>query len=178
MTIKLNEYLESIKTKNKEKVKNGGRLVSTWSKKDFDNLLTTMLNDVDYETEVCGVKHGEKVSTKIHPVKDFREKFVKSIMETYMDEADAQEKSKHIKFSRSQVESMYPVISEAIYKYMESGKKFSFLTKDDFVGSISIKNMPETVTENKRYNTKTKRKAFKTLKKRSTTPSWLKERIK
>lgn len=176
--MKFNEYLESIKVKNKEKVKNGGRVVSTWSKKDFDNLLTAMLNDNDYEVDVCSVKHGEKITNKIKPVEDFRNKFVKAILESYMDEADATEKAKHIKFSRSQVESMYPIMSEAIYRYIETGKKFSFMSKDDFIGSIGIKVMPETITENKKYNTKTKRKEFKTLKKRSSTPIWLKERIK
>ena len=63
------------------------------------------------------------------------------------------------------------------YNYINTGKKFNMLSRKDFIGSIGIKHNEESVVENHIHGTKTKRGAYKSLTKKSGTPSWLKEKL-
>lgn len=172
------EHVSAIKSMNAEKKKNGKHVVSTFSRREFNNIMQTTLNDVDYESTRCITKDGKMIKETFKPVQEFREKFLMPIfIDCKLDKEDAVEKAKTYEFSRSQAETLYPIVSDVIYNYMDSGKKFNFIPKEDFVASISIKQNKESVTTNTRYNTKTKRKAYRSLVKKSGTPSWLKERI-
>ena len=176
------ETIAEIKKLNDEKRKNGGRVVSTFSRKGYSEMLRATLNDVDYESKKCTAVLGADGKFKVvtetsKPVKDFREKVLFNIFSETMDKEDAKEKCKTYKFTQADVDTMYPIISDSIYNYMETGKRFTFIPKEDFVGSIYIKENPETVVANSLTKTKTKKGAFKSLGKKSGTPSWLKTKI-
>lgn len=176
--MKVKEFLKALEERNEERKKDGKRLVSTFSRRDFDQLAMITLNDPDYQTEVCSIKNGELHENTIEPVKDFRLKFLKPIfLDCKLDKEDAEAKAKNYKFTKSQAETLYPLINDMIYNYINTGKKFNMLSRKDFIGSIGIKHNEESVVENHIHGTKTKRGAYKSLTKKSGTPSWLKEKL-
>lgn len=178
----VNEYMQNAANELAEKKKAGKRTVSTFSRRGFAEMMQTMLNDVDYESSTCRVdKDGKMAKETFYPIRDFREKFILPIMlDCNLDKEDAKEKALKYNFGKSQVDSLYPVLSDGVYNYINSGKKFNFIPKEDFSASIAIKEQEECVKE---YNTrggkktKIKHKACKTLIKKSGTPSWLKDRM-
>lgn len=176
------ETIAEMKKLNEEKRKKGERVVSTFSRKGYSEMLRATLNDVDYESKKCTAVLGNdgKIKSVVEiskPVKEFREKLLFNIFSETMDKEDAKEKCKNYKFSQADIDTMYPIISDSIYNYMETGKRFTFIPKEDFVASIYLKDNPETVVTNSLTKTKTKKGAFKSLGKKSGTPSWLKTKI-
>lgn len=175
------DYLEKIKKSKKEKEKKGKRAVSTFSRRGFTELLQTTLNDEGYESISCKMsKEGKLVIDSSYPVKEFREKFLQPILlDCKLDKEDAKAKTSKYVFTKSQVDTLYPIVSDTLYNYISMGKKFNFIPKKDFVASIAMKDQPEGVKEytNNGKKTKIKHKACKTLIKKSGTPSWLKDKL-
>lgn len=171
-----------------EEVKNGvtttktGKVKKTFSRSDFDKLLKAFLNDYGYTTTTAGLKDGKVVTTDLTPVKNFRDTVItKLLVDAGHDKAEAAKIAAEYEFTN--VTGLYEIMSEIIYQYMSAGKKFNFIPKEDFAGSLTIKEVPETVSEHSRPGkpelgkTKTKTKAHKVLDKKSKAPSWLKAKF-
>ena len=79
-------------------------------------------------------------------------------------------------------EALYPIASEIILNYLETGKKFSFLPRKDLVCSLTLHEFEEETKINKAPGKEgeipTLYRAHKKIKAESNCPSWLKEVIK
>lgn len=170
------------KIKSNVSVSKSGKVKKTFSRTDFDKLLIAFMNTPDYSTEIAKTKDGKMVTETIYPVKAFR-KFVGKVLAKCG--ADAQEVAKmEQEFEFTNVDDLYYFISEYLMVYMDAGKKFDFPTKENFSGSISLKDVEETIGEYRPINGdskepfKIKTKSHKILEKKSKAPKWLKERFK
>ncbi len=158
-----------------------GKPVKSFSRSDFDRMAKAYLNTPDYVIEAAGTKGGEMVKKNIEPVKAFRGMIQRILIEFGVDKQEAAtilDGSKEIK----NVDGIYELCSELVYQYMNAGKKFDFITKEDFAGSLTLKEIGEAVSEHKDIRTgekfKVSKKAHKVLDKKSKTPKWLKARVK
>lgn len=160
--------------------------VKSFSKSDFEKLVRAFVNTPDYECEIVKTKNGEMVKSTVNPVANFRG-MIRTILKDFgVDKAEAEKVMTEYEIRTC---DMYEFVSEIIYKYMEAGKKFDFINKEDFSGSMSLKFVEE---EEKEYTEirkkdadpsvplktfKQRKKAHKVLEKKSKCPKWLKERV-
>lgn len=166
-------------------VSKSGKVKKTFSRSDFDKMLKAFLNENGYKTKVASTKGGELVLTEIEPVKEFRDAVItKLLVDAGHDKAEAAKIASEYTFTK--VDGLYEIISEVIYMYMCADKKFDFLPKEDFKGSLSLKSVGESTAEyspirkdgdkpGKKFKVKTK--AHKVLEKKSKAPDWLKKRF-
>ena len=118
-----------------------GKVRRTCSKSQFNELATTLLNDPDYEEKTVRVQKGEKVEVVSHPVADLRKKMIGGIAkDAGLDAADA---SKLIENHQFDTLPLYPVFAAALEGYLEAGKTFAFIPREDMQGSIMIEDKPE-----------------------------------
>jgi hypothetical protein len=180
------EALTSMKAKEG---KNGNPVINRFNKKNFTTLMTAMANDPEFATKVVKVKNNEIESIEdVMVTKGFRE-FCKRIVE----KAGVDKKESEIVltsdfvFNTSDLNGLYEFFAEAVYKYMATGNQFDFLPKEDFKGSMSLKDVAEVTKTAEAFNPKdrsslgtykTTKKAHKELAVKSTCPSFLKNRIK
>lgn len=180
----VNEVLAEISAQRKE---DGKMEIRQFSKKNFEKLLKAMLNDVDFKTTVAKIKNKEVSSVEeIEVTKNFR-KFCKKIIEKAgVDKAES-ERILTSEFTIDNVDGLYEFMATAIYLYIENGNKFDFLPKDDFKGSIFIKEVDESVEEKEAFNPKTRESLgkYKTTKAKhkqlgvkTGCPDWKKNRIR
>ena len=180
------EALASMKAKEG---KNGKPVINRFNKKNFTTLMTAMANDPEFTAKVVKVKNNEIDSIEeVMVSKGFRE-FCKKIVE----KAGVDKKESSIvltsafEFNTSDFNGLYEFIAEAIYEYISAGNQFDFLPKDDFKGSISLKDVGEVTKTAEAFSPKdrsslgtykTTKKAHKELVVKSSCPSFLKNRIK
>jgi hypothetical protein len=155
-----------------------GKPVKSFSKSDFDRLAKAFLNERGYKTEVVGTKEGSMVTKEVLPVDEFRG-MIKIILQDFG--VDKQEAQKMIdSYEIHNVDGLYELCSELLYQYMNAGKKFDFMPKKDFVGSMSIKEVAAAEGLFTDIRTKEKitikKEAHKLLEKKSKCPKWLKSK--
>lgn len=165
-------------------VSDKGKVKKTFSRKAFDDLALAYFNEVDYTVESASTKDGKMVTKTLTPVKDLRKMVQRVLLDFGVDKQEAERILSTYQFKN--VDGVYELCSELIYKYMEADKKFAFITKPDFVGSMSLKDVGESVKEYKPISKKgedagkpfkVKTKAHKVLDKSSKCPKWLKEKF-
>ena len=157
------------------------------SKADFTKFAKEFVNDVEFEvTKVKGVDENDKpVVEKITPVKDYRKTLEKILEDFGVDKQEAAKMTTD--YQIKSVDGMYEFVSELLYQYMETGKKFQFIQKEDFNGAIWVddeeedddwkewKNPRAKVDPSQPEYVYVKKKAHKKLNRSSKCPSWLKE---
>jgi hypothetical protein len=180
-----NEVFEEIKSS--VSVTKNGKIKKTFSRSDFDKLLKAFLNDTGYTTTSASTKLGELVKEDIQPVKEFRDTVItKLLTDAGLEKAEAAKIAAEYEFTK--VDGLYEIISEIIYKYCEANKKFDFITKENFAGSVVLNDIEAGVGE---YNSikknpdgtpvekyKVETKAHKVMKVKSKAPKWLKKKFK
>lgn len=159
-----------------------GKAVKTFSRTDFDKLAKAFVNSPDYTTTVASMKGGEMQTREVKPVEGFRGMIQAILRDFGVDKAEA-ERVMSDTYSIKSVNGLYEFVSELIYAYMDAGKKFEFLSKEDFIGSISVDDVDEI---EKDYTIKKKdgsvntykvnKKAHKVLNKKSKCPQWKKSK--
>jgi hypothetical protein len=108
-----------------------------FSRSKFTTMMTGLLNDPDYEAEICKLKGDDMVVEKTKPVAEFRKQMVEKVLRDHgVDKAEAEKAANEYEFSPKQVDSMYPIMSEGIDKFMDLGYAFKFHQKKDFNGLI------------------------------------------
>ena len=167
-------------------VSKNGKVKKTFSRSDFDKVLKTLMNTVDYKAEYCSTKAGEPVKSEVEIVKKIRDSFKKMLIGAGLDKQDAETFMDTYQFTT--VDGFYEVFTEAMYLFMSSKKKFVFPTREDFQGSISIKEVEENTgvyTSIRKNEDGTPAESFKiktgkhkVLEKKSKAPNWLKEKFK
>jgi hypothetical protein len=113
-----------------------GKQVKSFSRTDFDKLAKAFLNDVNYKTDVAGTKEGKFVTTEVFPVAEFRKMLAVILKDFGVDKVAAADIAD--KYEIRNVDGLYEICSEIIYKYIEAGKKFDFMSKADFKGSLTL----------------------------------------
>lgn len=158
-----------------------GKPVKSFSKSAFDKLAKAMVNEVDYTIEAVSIKNGEVQSKELKPVQMYRN-VIKGILQDFG--VDKQEATRILDSSYEirSVDGLYELASELIYQYIDAGKKFDFVPRRDFTGSLSLREIDETVSEHKLINkegtVKVKKEKHKVLEKKSKAPRWLKTHLK
>jgi len=159
-----------------------GKIKKSFSKSDFDKLLKAFLNDNGYTIKAASTKGGELVITDMKPVELFRDKVItKLLVDNGHDKAEAAKIAAEYEFTK--VDGLYEIISEVIYQYCNANKKFDFITKEDFRGSLALDEVEECTVErtspaDRTQKFKVNTKAHKKLKSKSKTPDWLKKKFK
>lgn len=180
---KLEETKKSIK--EGVSVSKSGKKKKTFSKADYNAITKAMLNTPDYTVEQVGTKDGKVVTKEIKPVAIFREQFIGKVLKDFGVDAQEVEKIKN-DYEFKNVEGLYEIVSESITEFMDADKKFDFITKKDFKGSLSLKDVAETTktykpiskdgsTDGAEFTVKTKK--HRQLEKKSKAPAWLKEKF-
>lgn len=137
-----------------EMVKGDTQKPNRFSKKNFNILMTALANDVDFTAKVANVKKGELESVEdIMITKGFR-KWCKKLVEKAGVDKSESERILTDAFVIDDMDGLYEFFATALYEYCKAGNRFSLLSTDDFKGSISIKNVPETTTVADAYSPK------------------------
>lgn len=154
---------------------------ATWSKTDFDELLKAFLNEKDYVIKKAGIKNGVMETSDVNPIKMFRDVVITRLLtDAGLEKCEAEKIASEYEFKK--VDGLYEIISEIIVKYCETGKKFDFITTEDFKGSLSMEGIEEGVKEHKlpsdpSTKIKVKTKKHKVMKCKSKANDWLKEKL-
>ncbi len=169
---RLNEIIKDTTSKTKD-----GKMKKVFSRKFYNEVANALTNDPDYEFESVQMKAGKPETVVSKPSKAFREKLLKPIITEFIDSADAEKYINEYQFTRSQTDVLYDLGMAINMEMMRSGKTLRFPSQKDFTASIEMREMPETIYENKQTGAKTKKKKCMQLIKHSTTPAWLKEKL-
>ncbi len=158
-----------------------GKSARTFSKADFDRMAKALVNDVDHTVEVASVKGGEMQLKEVKPVAAYR-KTLQRILQDFGVDKHESARVLESSYEIASVDGLYELASELIYKYIEAGKKFDFLTRKDFKGSLQLAEVAEATTEHKLIGqegtVKVKKEKHNVLKAKSSTPNWLKTKLK
>lgn len=151
----------------------------TFSRTDFDRLAKAYVNDVDYKAEAYSAAGGK---TEIETVKLLRG-MIKRVLRDFGVDAQEAEKVMSAEYQIKNIDGIYELCSELVYQYVGAGKKFSFITKEDFEGSILLESIGASETTSKGVGENApeflvNKKAHKKLKVKSGCPKWLKTSVK
>ena len=136
--ITVQEVLASIEAKKNEK---GKTVLNRFNKQKFESLLKAMFNDSKFSTKVAKISKGKLESVEeIEVSKGFR-KFCKKVCEKAgIDKAES-EKLLSADFTIDSAEGIYEFFATAMYLYMDKGNKFDLLQKEDFKGSVYVRDV-------------------------------------
>lgn len=159
-----------------------GKVVKTFSRSDFDKLAKAFLNDVNYTTETVSYRGGELQRKEVKPVQAFRGMIQAILRDFGVDKAEA-ERIMDETYAIKSVNGLYELVSELIYVYMDAGKKFDFMSKEDFTGSILLDEVEESTddytikkSDGTQNTYKVTKQKHKVLNKKSKCPQWKKSR--
>ena len=165
-----------------------GNVIHSFSKTDFNELINAMINDPEYQMETVKTVDGQITDFSTPVVREVREKMlIPVLIKAGVDKADAASIAETFRYSNNQTGCLYDFIADALYQYMDAGKKFNFPNRRDFIGSIHLKDVdeeiverdirdikdPKTITGHK----KEKRGKHKTIVKKSSCPAWKRHAI-
>lgn len=179
----LKEMQDEIRSSSIRVVDGKEKVVRTFSRTAFDDIAKSLMNDNDYETTVVKTKAKEIVKEKVNPTAIFRNGMLKRILlDAGVDKHEAEEVSKKLPINN--VDGFYELVSETVDAYLNTGKKFTFMPKEDFVGSLVKKEVAKTTKEHRVPSSengetvKIETGAHKTLRvKNAGCPAWLKKRV-
>jgi hypothetical protein len=158
-----------------------GKPVKSFSRSDFDKLAKAYLNTPDYKLEAVALKAGELVKKELEPVKALRGMIQRILLDFGVDKQEAA-RILDASYEIRNVDGIYELCSELVYQYANAGKKFDFITREDFAGSVLLKDVAAAVSKHKDIRTgeefEVAKKAHKVLEKKSKVPKWLKDRVK
>lgn len=185
MTIQtVQEVLDSIQAKEGT----NGPIINRFNKRNFTALMTAMANDPNFTIKVAKTKKGELENLEDIMVSQEFRKFCQKVAEkSGVDKNESAHILTDFMFSQSDLNGLYEFFAAAVYKYIEAGNRFEFLPTEDFVGSIALKDVPESVTVKEAFSPKdrsslgkyeTTKKAHKELIAKSSCPKFLKKRKK
>lgn len=167
-------YMELV-NEVKEEMANGGK--RTFNKELFSELSRAYLNDYSATTQVAKTKNGEMFTEEITPVDDFRKFIERVLIDFGVDKQEATKIRDNYEFTNA--DALYPICSELITNYLDTGKRFMFLPKEDCVASLLMDEYKEETKYNKNPRDPeaepkaTVYKKHRKIKCESTCPTWL-----
>ena len=181
--LSVEEAIASITAKTNKK---GNKVVNRFNKKNFNTLMLAMVNDVDFTTRVAK-KAGDSYELEdILVTKEFR-KWCRNLVEKAGVDKSESEIVMSNEFKIDNVEGLYEFFATALYLYIEKGNRFDLLPKEDFKGSIKIKEVKKSSKVSSARSPQTKeylgdfevtKESHKVLSVKSSCPDWLKSRRK
>jgi hypothetical protein len=172
-----NEVFEEIKSN--VSVSASGKPVKSFSRSDFDKLAKAYVNTPDYTVESVSLKGGELVKKEIKPVEQLRGMIQRILVDFGVDKQESA-RIMDSSYEIRNVDGVYELCSELVYQYANAGKKFDFITREDFAGSVLLNDIEAGVSKHKDIRTgaefEVEKKAHKVLKAKSKVPKWLKNR--
>lgn len=172
------EALASMQAKSNDK---GEKVLNRFSKKNFNILMTAMANDIEF-TEKVAKKTGDTFELEdVMVTKAFR-KWCKKLVEKAGIDSSESDIVMSPDFKIDDMEALYDFFAAALYEYMDAGNKFDLPNKEDFQGSIYIKDVDEATKEYEARNPATGEtigkfssttKKHKEVKVKSSAPAWL-----
>lgn len=178
----VHEIIEGIVNANKKE--DGTMKAQTFKRDDFEAVVRGILNTPDYKAKTAKAagEGFEVVEVEVTP--RIRKSLQKILIDFGVDKEDAKPMLDSFEFQKGHLDGIYELISESVYKYIEAGRKFNFLTKEDFQGSLLIKDVEAGETESRDMTSddpeakiRKSHKAHKLLVRKSKTPNWLKTRL-
>lgn len=178
------EVLEDIKPKHKKSSSKNKEHYNRFNKKNFNMLMVALANDVEFTSKVARLRRGEVNVKEIMPTKEFRKWCKKLLIKAGFDKQEADKITKK-DFVIDDMEGLYDFFATAVYEYLNAGNRFDLIPKEDFVGSIALKNVPEKKKTAKQYSPQDRKylgtyevtkKAHKELTNKSGCPKFLKNR--
>lgn len=146
---------ETLKTMQGKVNAKGEVVPNRFSKKNFTTLMKAMANDPDFKVKVPVVKEGEiDHLEEIMVSEDFR-KCVKKMLEKAGVDKNESAMVLDPSFTFDNMDGMYEFFSTVVYEYMAAGNKFDFIPREDFKGSITVKNVKESTKVSDARNPKT-----------------------
>ena len=178
---------EALKSMAGKTNKKGDITPNRFSRKYFNQLMEAMLNDIDFKHKVAKVSGDTLVGyDEIMVTRDFR-RFCKKLVEKCGVDKIESEKIMTPEFTIDDVDGLYEFFAVALYKYMEAGNRFDLIPTVDFEGSITIKEVPESIRvadafspQDRKYlgTYETKKGKHKEIVAKAKTPKYLRSRKK
>ena len=140
---KFNEwYSVAMEDSIKRKAEKNVKTAFPFSKPKFSELTRNLLNDPDYEVELVKFKDNELTVEKSQPVKEFRKQMLEKVLtDNGIDKQAAADAAAKYQYSAKQADTIYPLVSEDIERYMRLGYTFKFGDKEDFNGSVYMRHV-------------------------------------
>ena len=162
----------------KQEMANGGR--RTFSRET--ELSKAYLNDVNNVAHTIKNKGDEIEESEVAVVDEYRKMIEKILVDFGVDKQEAA-KIRTNDYQFTNVDALYPLCSELIYNYIDTGKKFTMLPKYDCVASFTLNEYDEEIKMNKAPGSDsepkpTKYGKHKKIKVDSNCPGWLKHAVK
>lgn len=178
---KIMTVAEAIESMTAKKNAKGNTVLNRFSKKNFNNLMVAIANDVEF-TEKVAKKTGETFELEdIMVTKEFR-KWCRKLVEKAGVDAYESEVVMTDNFKIEDMTPLYDFFAAALYKYINAGNKFDLHTHEDFEGSIFLKDIEESkntysarnpLTGEALGNFERKTKKHRELRVKSSAPEWL-----
>lgn len=165
-----------------ERIQKKGKSPNRFSRKNFDSLMTAMINDPEFTEKVAVVKGGELKDVKDVAVSKGFRGFLRQVVEKAGIDSNESAVVMEPSFTVDNVDGLYDFVTAAIYEYMDAGNTFDLPPKEDFKGSIFLrqKEASSKVSEVKNPRSKesmgnwrSDKKPHKTLVAHSPCPSYL-----
>lgn len=169
-----------------ELVKQKGKSVNTFSKKNFNILATALVNDNNFKIQVAKKVSGECQLEDVMVTSEFR-KWCKKLVEKAGVDSVESEKVLSDEFKINDVSAVVDFMTAAIYEYMNAGNRFDLPDREDFHGGFYLKNVEETTKTRDAKNPKdgtyigtfeTTKKKHKILAAKSSCPTYLSSKRK
>lgn len=127
--------------------------VNRFNKRNFNELMLELANNVDFKFEVAKYSKGSLKLEEIMPTKDFRNWCKKLLITCGMDKKEASKVLKN-DFTIETMNGLYNFFAAAVYTYMSQGNKFDMIPTKDFKGSIYLNKVPKKKKTTKYYSPK------------------------
>ena len=172
---------EALASMQPKKKKDGEIIINRFNKRNFNNLMLAMINDVNFTHKVLKTNGGEQVLQDVFVTKEFR-KWCKKLIEKAGIDSNESQRILTGEFVIENIDGIYDFFTAAMYTYMAAGNRFDFPATEDFRGGIIIKDIPEQTKVTDAYNPKdhsylgkyeTTKKKHKVLRAKSTCPTFL-----
>ena len=169
-----------------EQVKQKGKNVNSFSKKNFNTLATALVNDNNFKVNVAKKVGGECQLEEVMVTSEFRKWCKKLVEKAGVDSAES-EKVLSDDFKINDVTAVVDFMTAAIYEYMNAGNRFDLPDREDFHGGFYLKDVEEKTTTRDAKNPKdgsyigtfeTTKKKHKILAAKSSCPTYLSSKRK
>ena len=179
MKKELLEIIEEISAKRDDK---GDIIYNRFNKRSFNKLINAIASDPEFKATVCKIKKGSITERNDITIgEDFR-KWVRRVVESAGVDHTESEIVMSKDYRVPSMNWMYDMMCEAIYIYIKAGNRFDLPPKEDFAGSIYLKEIAKVENTRTHKNPQTKEiigtfkitnEAHDELRARSTCPDYL-----
>lgn len=179
----VNDVFNDVKAKQRISKGKKPKPVHSHSRSDFESIAKAIINEPQFKIEraVANKEGGGYTVEEVYPVQGFR-KMLQSVLRDFGVDKQESERVLTDAYEVRTTEGMYEFIESVIYTYLDAGRKFSFMSRPDFQGSISLvsvesgeKKTFRDVQTGESFNVE--RKAYKTLERKSPVHPWLSTRL-